>query len=296
MATQKPGLEPGRKLEATNVSFEISSPNPDHQTSSKFENVQSGAKEADAAENTAANQPEDSASVEETARSEHQRQEETQVEQPSEREQNRVQVLANQREQERQARLQAEARANQMEAMLRNLVNVQTAQPKESEEAVLARQYKSFNAQLGYPEDPREFADFNRNQAALAATKAAREESQRQASQDDMNRTLLANPELATDTFLQALVATKQAEAQRKGYTLPYSQATALAKQEMAQRFQKETTASVVKDDQAKDEAYVETTRGASTNRSSVQTPSAKDINNMTLAEMEQALKEAGEW
>jgi hypothetical protein len=111
-----------------------------------------------------------------------------------------------------------------------------------------------------------------------------------------MNRTLIENPELATDTFLQALVATKQAEAQRRGFTLPYSQATRLAKAEMNQRFQKETTATVAEDNRAKNEAYVETTRGASTNRTSVQTPSVGDISKMSLTEMEHALKAAGEW
>lgn len=295
MADQKPGLEPGRKLEATNVSFEIQSPNPDHQTSSKFENVNSGVKEADVADNTVANQPQEQPSIQETRNEPVE--ERAQDEQPlTDRADNRIQALANQREQERIARIQAETRANQMEAMLRNLVSVQTTQPVQSQEEVLAKQYKSYNASLGYPEDPREFADFNRNQAVMAARKAAQEETRQQSSQDDMNRTLMANPELATDTVLQAMVAAKQAEAQRQGFTLSYSQATAIAKQEMAQRFKRETTASVVNDEQVRNEAYVETTRGASTNRSAVQTPSAQDISKMSLAEMERALKEAGEW
>ncbi len=291
MSDQKPGLEPGRKLEATNVSFEIQSNNPDHQTSSNFENVSSKGSEADAADNTEANQHE----VPKQEKSEDS-QKETQEQPLTERADTRIQVLANQREQERQARIQAEARAAQMEAMLQNLVNVQTAKPKQSQEELLAKQYKSYNPQLGYPEDAREFADFNRNQAILAARQAAMEATREQMSQDDMNQTLAANPEIATDKVLQALIAVKRADAQRQGFTLSYAQATRLAKEEMGQRFQKETNAKVVTDNQVKNEAYVETTRGASTNRSSVQTPSAKDINSMSLAEMEQALKQAGEW
>lgn len=201
-------------------------------------------------------------------------------EQISERELNRVQALAN-------AKAQAEARAAQAEAMLSSLVNAQVnARP--SQEQQMTQKYQSYDPKLGYPTDPREYTLFNAETAALAARTEAMKvasQSRDQAEFADMLRTI---PEVATDKPLMALTSALKAENTH----LSYTQAAMEAKKQLVTRQQGAVSKAVAQDTQSKNEAYVETTKGASTQRQ-VGTP---DPSKMSLEEKEKFLRDQGAW
>lgn len=269
----KPGLEP-RKLEAE-VDIAVESPDPSRTTATEQPAVESQAAEA-VSENTEA-----------TPQAEVGNDEVAQEEQPlSHRANERIQSLAREKS-------QAEQRAAQAEAMLQRLVNAPNASPSVSDEELLAKQFKSYDANQGYPTDPREYVQYNQKMAALAAQKAALSTAQQQAEQADFGQMLLKHPDIANDTVIQGAVAAKRAEANRQGFTLSYTQAADLVKDELSKRYTKEATARQVSDTQDKNQAYVETTRGASPNRQPDSRPSA---DNMSLTEMEAYLKKNGQW
>lgn len=290
MTQGQPGLEPGRKLTADGASFTVVSNDPERATDSKFKNVQSTVEQKKP-------QVEENTPIQEPTYTEDKPKQEAQEEQPvTERASQRIQALDERAKQAEARALTLEAQQAATQQMLSRLVNIPVTQPVISQDELLAKQYKSYNASLGYPEDPKEYVDFNRTQAALAAQQVAERVTRQQVDNDDLNRAISLYPELTTDTVLQALVAGKRAEAQRQGYVLSYAQATDLSKKELTSRYTKQATADAVSDTQAKNEAYVEGTRGASTNRQSVKTPSVEDINKMTPAEMERYLRTIGEW
>lgn len=263
MAIDQPGLAP------RNLETEITHDLPE-QAYSEGENVQEEAQVPVNTE-TAETQPEQPVT-----------QVQDQPEQMSEREFNRIQKLANEK-------AAAEARAQQAEAMLRGLVNAQTAQPRESEEAMLAKQFTSFDAKLGYPTDPKEFFLYSQKNAELQAVRAAQAVTQQSRAQQEMNELLTNHPDVASDPVLRgAIVAYKQDNPQ-----LTYTQAANIVKADIEKRFTQKAVAAQAADTQAKNEAYVETTRGASPSRGS--TP-PKDPEKMSLKELEATLKESGDW
>ncbi len=269
MAEDKPGLTP-RKLEAE-VSMDTGGMVPDAPANVEEPIVVDTTEQAQVGDNTPA-----------TEKAEGQDETPKAQEQPSERETNRVQALANRT-------AQAEARAAQAENMLRGLVNAQVATAP-SQEEVLAKQFKSFDPNVGYPTDPREFAVFNAQQAALAARQVAQQESHNAREQSQIADLLRDHPEVASDDALMGAIVAERAAAQKQGVNLTLSQAATKVSQKMKAKYDKEAAARDEQDTQEKNEAYVETSKGASPSRTLTQ-PEFK-----SLAEMERWMKENGTW
>jgi hypothetical protein len=199
----------------------------------------------------------------------------------TQREANRVQTLANQA-------AQARAEAEQYKAMLQNLVSAQTQAPTLSQDEVLAKTYKSFDANLGYPTDPKEYAAFNREQAVQAAKAAAYEASNQLVEQQQMTELIKAYPDIGQDP---ALYGAMVAERSAQGNKISYKDAADIATKKLQKRFAQVVKAEAEKEQAEKGAAYVETSRGASSNRGT-----NVDPKNMSLTEMESLLKQSGNW
>lgn len=203
----------------------------------------------------------------------------------SQREANRVQTLANAKAEAERLAQAAEIRAQQAEEMLRRVVQ----QPVVSQETQIAQQYSSFDKNIGYPTDPREYAQFVEQRAQARAETAGRESARRENDQIGMNQMLSDNPGIQDDPILMAAIVAQKA----KNPNISYPDAARQAKKDLDERTSKEVTSRVTNDNLDKDKAYVETTRGASTNRQAESTPSPEA---MSLEEKEAYLKKIGEW
>ncbi len=184
---------------------------------------------------------------------------------------------------------QAEERARRSEEMLQRLVNTQ---PTVSQDDQLAKQYRTYDANLGYPTDPKEYSNYIGTQAELRATQAARNESQKLREQTEMNELLTKHPDVDGDDTLIGAIAALRTKAVNQGSYLTYSQAADIAKDRLSKKFTKVQQERIAEDVSSKNEAYVEGTRGASPNRS----PETQDTSKMTLSEMEAYLKKSGNW
>jgi hypothetical protein len=189
--------------------------------------------------------------------------------------------------------LAAEARAQQAEQMLQRLVNVQTQQPVQSESETLAKQYRTYNSTLGYPEDPKEFASFTANGARLAAQQESMKIANQQNEQRETAEFLRAYPDAQNDPILIGAIAAHRSQAQQRGSYLSWKDAADIASKDLDSRVSKRAVAAVAHNDADKAEAYVETTRGASSSRA---TPATPDIDKMSLKEKEAFLKQTGNW
>jgi len=126
----------------------------------------------------------------------------------SDRASKRFQELAN-----RTAAAEADARVSR--EMLQRVVN--TPLPPSKPEEEMARQYRSFDPNLGYPTDPREYSTFVGRQSAEEARKAAQAEMNQSRMNVEMSELLKYHPDVAGDTILEGAIAAERAAAQRKG-------------------------------------------------------------------------------
>jgi len=209
-------------------------------------------------------------------------------EQPvSERLSRRVESVVNERNAERDARIRAEERLRLMEEQLQRVVNVPSSKPETVES-----KYASFDKEAGYPTDPKEFAMWNREQAVFAATEAVKTTTRQNSEQAELAEMFRNNPELNDDHRLRGAVVAEREEAQRKGQYLSWDQAAKNVKSAFSSQQKQKAIDDAVSDAKSKNEAYVETTKGATPSRSSAPDPNKK----MTLREMESYLKSIGEW
>lgn len=288
MATDSPGLHPGRPLTATgDVKQEVISNDPDRASTIEFKDAEISS-QGTASENTEVADPEQK-SVE-PVRTETKTSEPTEENQVSQREQNRVQALANKAAEAERRAAKAEAEAANANSMIQRLVGSQPVQT-ESWETQLAKQYKSFDPTIGYPTDGREYANFVEARASQRAQQSAQQEMKRDRDQREMADLLEEIPDFQQDAILMAQVAAIKSQ----NPNISYLKAAKQAQKVLEERTTKEVTNKVVADSRAKDEAYVETTRGASSNRGSDATLPT-DINKMTLDQKEAYLKSHGMW
>jgi hypothetical protein len=278
MAQAHPGLEPRKLEDQTNVVMKVESPRVSELTAEQNEPKVSEEPTVQVEDNTQTAEPKEP--------------EETQEEAPvedrefSERASKRFQELANRTS-------VAEARAQQAEQMLQRMVNTQVQPPAPSQDELLAKQFKSFDQTLGYPTDAKEYMRFAEVKAELAAerkTTQMNEESQKQRQIDEL---IEAFPEVLGDNIMQGAISAEVADAKKKGMNITYKQAAKRVYSELESRANKKATIASIRDTKEKNEAYVETTKGAAQSRSVNVVP---DSSKMTLKEMEKWMKENGSW
>lgn len=267
MAADKPGGGGPRPLE-TEVAIQVETDRPDTPTGVE-EAAQTQPTQTQDADNTASTTPsEDSSEVQE---------------QLSNRAEERIQSLSAQKR-------EAEQRAAYFENVVRSMVQA-PVQPTATPEDQLAKQFKSYDLQLGYPTDPKEYAAYNAQVASKAAEQAALRVATQALEQQEIAELQVAYPD-ADDEFLGAVAAAKSAAA-RQGQIISYKQAAEIATKKLEKRFTRQATAKEVTDMQEKNSAYVESTKGASASRSPETTP---DPDQMSIDELEAYLRKTGNW
>jgi hypothetical protein len=275
MADGKPGLQPGETKIMAEDQEVVNNVESDRQVAATSDDKSTAETDATAKANT-----EDTATSETDDRSEE--------EQPvSDRLSKRVSSVVNERNAERDARIAAEARTRFLEEQLQRVVNVQP----QKQEVSIASQFASFDAKLGYPTDPSEFSRYTvamAQEAARAETRKTTEQSREQLELQELRRN---HPEVDTDYRLRGAIAAERSEAQRQGVYMSWNEAASRVKDAYSTQSKKKAEADAVSDTQSKNEAYVETTRGASSSRSP-----APDPAKMNLKEMEEFLKKNGQW
>lgn len=282
MASQNPGLVPGQnKMQPDEVDISgMAALNPAGSTASEDQPTQVEVE----------NHTSDNTEVHEATENESEAKTQVYGEPKiSQREENRVQKLANEKAEAERLRQEAEFRAQQAEALLQRMTNQQPVQPVASEEEQLAKQFRSYDPTVGYPTDGREYAQFVEVRAQARAEAAAREAARREHDEMGMREMLSENPGINEDQILMMAIAAQKA----KNPNMSYQQAAREAKKILDERMTKEVTSRVVSDNKAKAEAYVETTRGASSTRQSESAPSPEK---MSFSEMEAYLKKIGAW
>lgn len=204
----------------------------------------------------------------------------------SERLSRRVEEVVNSRNAEREARIRAEERANLLQEQMQRIANVPSSKVEQPSP------FKTFDTELGYPTDPREFAQWNRQEATKAAIEATQEASRQSKEQAEFAELNKNHPDVMSDYRLQGAVAAERSEAARKGIHMTWDEAAKTVKEAFSSQQKKKAIDDAVSDTQSKNEAYVETTKGASSSRSPAPDPKSK----MTLSEMEEYLKSQGNW
>lgn len=202
----------------------------------------------------------------------------------SQREANRVQALANAKAEAEKRAQEAEFAARQAQETLQRVVG---QQPQVNVEDQLARQFPSYQTSVGYPTDPREYAQFVEMRSQARAEAAATQAARREREQTDIARMFEENPDIQGDQIIMGAIAAKRATG------LSYTESARQVKRELEERTKKVISSRVADEDHAKNEAYVETTRGASTNRRADEAPS---VDKMSLSEMEDYLKKTNNW
>lgn len=203
----------------------------------------------------------------------------------SEKASRRFQELAN-------ARRDAEARAAQAEEMLRRMVGEKVTPPAPSQDELLAKQYKSFDPNAGYPTDPREYAHYVGVQAQIAARETAQKINEETRNQRELDELTEAHPDVLNDPTLQGAIAAERSQARSKGVPLSYKQAADIVKNKLSGYSVAKKAEVTAKDIQAQNDAYVETTKGAAPNRSA----QVVDPSKMSISEMEAWMKANGQW
>jgi hypothetical protein len=209
-------------------------------------------------------------------------QETTEQREFSEKASKRFQTIVNALEEERVKRLTAEQQ-------LQRLV---MSQPQPKPEEALVQQYKSFDKSLGYPTDPKEYSDFVGQRAEQRADAAAERRNKQLREQQDITDLMKNHPDTVGDDILVGAIAAERNAAARRGESLTLSEAAALVKDKLAKKYTREFTKTVANDIASKNEAYVETTKGAATTRQA-EKPKTEFKN---LAEMEAEMKKQGIW
>jgi hypothetical protein len=100
------------------------------------------------------------------------------------------------------------------------------------------------------------------------------------------------HPEAMEDTILIGAIAAEKNAAAKRGEYITLSDAATSAKAKLEKKYAKEYVRNVQNDVASKNEAYVETTKGGSTQRAA-EKPQTEFKN---LGEMEKYLKDKGLW
>ena len=207
---------------------------------------------------------------------------ETPKEEFSEKASKRFQTLANALEEERSKRLVAEQIAQR-------LVNYQ---PQPKPEDAFEKQFKSYDPSLGYPTDPREYTNFVGKNAENKAREASRQETLRERNNAETLELMKVHPEAMEDTILIGAIAAEKNAALKRGEYITLSDAATSVKAKLEKKYAKEYIRNVENDIASKNEAYVETTKGGSTQRAA-EKPQTEFKN---LTDMEKKMKEMGIW
>jgi hypothetical protein len=283
MSATNPGLSPKGNINAQKVSINVESSRLSELPTEQNKAEVLPTAESQVTENTVATEPEvksDTKSVEEApAKSIEDRE-------FSERASKRFQELAN-----RTAKAEAEARA--ANEMLRRVVGAQVTPPAPSQEEMLAKQFKTYDPSLKYPTDPNEYIRFTEIKSTLAARQEFMRVAEERERQNELNDLVKAYPNVVNEPRIQGAIAAEVTEAKKRGIKMSYKEAADIVYEDFKGKGTKAAINITQKDILEKNEAYVETTKGASVQRGPDVIPNPSK---MTLKEMENYLKSQGQW